>query len=342
MKKKITIRDIARVANVSIGTVDRVIHKRGKVSESALKKVNDAIMDLDYKPNPLARSLKNNVVYTISIYIPNPENDLYWLPCKQGILEIIAEYEAFDLDISVHYYNPLKPDSFLIKGSKLIAKSPDAFLFVPLFERESDVLLKKLRENGILTATFNSMPSNHVDQHVGQDLFLSGRVGAKLISNFIKSSSKIGIVHMDEAFGNAIHMQQKEEGFRSFFKNYHTKYDIHTKTLNSRDVGSVLLDFIRKYDIDTFFVTNSKTYEIVRTLDLLGKKGIIVGYDLLPENTKHLVEGRIQFLIHQAPRQQASLSLKSLVENLLFKKEFPKKQLLPIEIINSENLESYL
>jgi LacI family transcriptional regulator, galactose operon repressor len=102
------------------------------------------------------------------------------------------------------------------------------------------------------------------------------------------------------------------------------------------------LDFIRKCDIDTFFVTNSKTYEIVRTLELLGKKGIIVGYDLLPENTKHLVEGRIQFLIHQAPRQQASLSLKSLVENLLFKKEFPKKQLLPIEIINSENLESYL
>ena len=341
MKKKTTIKDIAKIANVSIGTVDRVIHRRGKVSEKALQKVNEALKELDYKPNPLARSLKNNVVYSISIFIPNPEKDSYWLPCKQGILEIIKEYEAFDLDISVNYYDPLKSGQFFQKGSELIDKLPDAFLFVPLFEHESDVLLKKLSKKNILTATFNSLSRKHVDQHVGQDLYLSGRVGAKLISNFLQPSSKIGIVHIDEAFRNAIHMQQKEKGFRSFFKSYGFKHDIYTKTINSGDIHNVLLNFIEKYGINTFFVTNSKTYEVVQTLELLGKKGIVVGYDLLPENTKYLAEGKIQFLIHQAPRLQASLSLKSLVENLLFKKEFPKKQFLPIEIINSENLGSY-
>ena len=38
MNKKYTIKDIAQMAGVSKGTVDRVLHKRGKVSEDALKK----------------------------------------------------------------------------------------------------------------------------------------------------------------------------------------------------------------------------------------------------------------------------------------------------------------
>ena len=341
MKKKITIKDIARVANVSIGTVDRVLHKRGKVSEKALQKVNDALKELDYKPNPLARSLKNNVIYTISIFIPNPEKDLFWLPCKQGIEEIITEYEAFDVNISVEQYDPYEPVPFLEKGLELIAKSPDVFLFVPLFERESDVLLKKLDKKDILTATFNSLPKNHVDQHVGQDLFLSGRVGAKLIADFLHPSSRIGIVHIEEAFNNAIHMQEKEAGFMSFFETLETDHKIFTKIINT-DVHNHLSHFIESFDINTFFVTNSKTYEVVRTLERLDRKGTIVGYDLLPENVKYLTEGKIQFLIHQAPKLQASLSLKSLVEKLMFKKEYPEKQFLPIEIINSENVKSYL
>lgn len=342
MKKKITIKDIAKLANVSIGTVDRVIHNRGKVSEKALQKVNNALDELDYKPNPLARSLKNNVVHTISILIPDPEKDLYWLPCKKGIEEIILEYEAFDVDISVHYFDPSNPKSFTQKGLELIEKSPNAFLFVPLFELESNMLLRNLRRKDILTATFNSLHKTPVAQHVGQDLYLSGRVGAKLISNFLEPSTKIGIVHIDEAFGNAIHMQQKEKGFRSFFKTYGTKHDIYTKTVSSNNIHNNLFNFIENNGINTFFVTNSKTYEVARALELLDKTGIVVGYDLLPENIRYLTEGRIQFLIHQAPGLQASLSLKNLVENLLFNKNCLKKQFLPIEIINSENLKSYL
>src|SRR5690606_13300766 len=166
MKKKITIKDIAKVANAAIGTVVRVIHNRGKVSEKALQKVNDALKELDYKPNPLARSLKNNVVYSIALLIPDPEKDPYWLPCQQGISEIISEFDAFDVDISVNYFDPSKPGYFSQRGTELIDKKPDAFLFVPLFELESDNLLRQLKERDILIGTFNSLPRNHVDHHV--------------------------------------------------------------------------------------------------------------------------------------------------------------------------------
>ena len=50
-KKKIRIKDIAKLAGVSTGTVDRVLHNRGNVSESARKAVEKVLEQVDYKPN---------------------------------------------------------------------------------------------------------------------------------------------------------------------------------------------------------------------------------------------------------------------------------------------------
>lgn len=58
MQKKHTIRDIAELAGVSKGTVDRVIHKRGHVSPGAFEKVNKLLDEINYQPNLIARNLK--------------------------------------------------------------------------------------------------------------------------------------------------------------------------------------------------------------------------------------------------------------------------------------------
>ncbi|SNZ00465.1 LacI family DNA-binding transcriptional regulator [Flagellimonas pacifica] len=344
MKKKHTIKDIAQAAGVSIGTVDRVLHKRGKVSEKALKAVTDALNNLNYKPNPIARTLKNNTIYSIKVLLPDPEMDPYWKRCMEGINETIEEFSAFDLEIETHCYDPSEPSSFSKTGEQLIqTENLNALLFVPLFEMESNALLKKLGEKQILSATFNSSLSNDlIDQHTGQDLYSSGRVGAKLIHSLIKPDSKIAIVHIDEAFNNAVHMKQKEQGFISFFKDFGS-FQIQTLTLNSNEFEVKFPNFVTQFDtMDAFFVTTSKAYEIVKALKKENKKCSIVGYDLLPRNVSCLKTGEIDFLIHQSPKTQASLGLRGLIETLIFGKEIPKKQLLPIDIVNSENVDSYL
>src|SRR5690606_18493447 len=47
-RKNITIKDIARMSGVSAGTVDRVLHNRGRVSEEALRKVLAVLEQIDY------------------------------------------------------------------------------------------------------------------------------------------------------------------------------------------------------------------------------------------------------------------------------------------------------
>lgn len=60
--KKYTIKDVAELASVSKGTVDRVLHERGKVAQKAFEKVNQVLNELDFKPNPIARNLKDKLI----------------------------------------------------------------------------------------------------------------------------------------------------------------------------------------------------------------------------------------------------------------------------------------
>jgi len=71
-KKNMRIKDIAKAAGVSVGTVDRVLHNRGKVSEDALKKVMEVLNKNEYKPNLIARMLGSNRSYRIVVLLPNP------------------------------------------------------------------------------------------------------------------------------------------------------------------------------------------------------------------------------------------------------------------------------
>ncbi|MDD6685503.1 MAG: LacI family DNA-binding transcriptional regulator [Lachnospiraceae bacterium] len=55
--QKVTLEDVAKDAGVGKGTVDRVIHNRGYVSEEARRKVEQSIKKLGYQLNPVASLL---------------------------------------------------------------------------------------------------------------------------------------------------------------------------------------------------------------------------------------------------------------------------------------------
>ena len=56
-RKNYKIKDIAAMAGVSVGTVDRVLHNRGDVSEKSRKKVEQVLEKILYRPNLLVSSI---------------------------------------------------------------------------------------------------------------------------------------------------------------------------------------------------------------------------------------------------------------------------------------------
>ncbi|MEW8956001.1 LacI family DNA-binding transcriptional regulator, partial [Clostridium sp.] len=73
---KVTIKDVAKEANVAPSTVSRVLSNNPKISEETRKKVMEAIKKLEYKPNAIARSLANNKTRILGVVLPNEAQDL--------------------------------------------------------------------------------------------------------------------------------------------------------------------------------------------------------------------------------------------------------------------------
>lgn len=348
MKKNYTIKTIAELAGVSKGTVDRVIHKRGKVSTKALERVNKVLDSIEYKPNPIAKSLKNNKLYNIAILLPEAEEDPYWLPCYEAIEQVEAEFSHFGIKLNKRPFIPKSAKSFKNALNQIITNKPDAILMVPLLSKEAENAAKKCIEAGIKVATFNNYIKNtKVDFAIGQNLFQSGRVAARLFHMLLGSKASVAILHIDEVFQNASHMQEKELGFKDYFlEKNQLEYNITVHNIKKEpdsSFDSTIQNFITSIDpVAGIFVTTSKSYYLADQSAKTLPKTLIVGYDLVEENILQLKKDHIAFLIHQDPKKQVALSLTHLIEYFLFGKPLQESITLPIDIINSENYIQYL
>lgn len=345
MNKKYTIKDIAQLAGVSKGTVDRVLHNRGKVSSKALENINRVLSEIDYQPNLIARNLKNNKTLHLCVILPDPEKDPFWAPCLTGIEQAIKEFKMYSLVIEAFYFDPNSTASFLAICKEVLALTPNAVLLAPLFHQETKDAVADFYAQGIRVTVFNTqVESDCIQSFVGQDLYLSGRVAAKLM-NAIVDTGEIFIVHLDETYQNAVHMQEKEKGFRAYFdEKQNHGLRISTLILESVTIEKQLTQILSTNpNIVGFFVTTSKAYQVAKIVKKHQYKGLrIIGYDLIAANIEYLNDEVIEFLIHQKPKEQVYLAINALVENFLFEKNIPSQKFLPIDIINTENASFYI
>src|SRR6266540_3863971 len=104
--KRITIRDIARHAKVSAGTVDRVIHNRGKVSADKKMKIEAAVKELNFNPNLLARALSLRNQFTVCSLFPQSfSGKEYWHLPDHGAKQAANSFKDFGFFLETFYYS---------------------------------------------------------------------------------------------------------------------------------------------------------------------------------------------------------------------------------------------
>ncbi|WP_434630731.1 LacI family DNA-binding transcriptional regulator [Thermoanaerobacterium thermosaccharolyticum] len=97
-----TIRDVAEKAGVTVTTVSRVLNNRGYISEKTRKKVYEAMKELNYQPNELARSLYRRKSYLIGLLIPSVSHPFF------AELTSYIEYYAYQNDYKILLCNSLQ------------------------------------------------------------------------------------------------------------------------------------------------------------------------------------------------------------------------------------------
>jgi len=347
--KKLTIKDIAQLAGVSIGTVDRVIHNRGEVSEKTREKIQKITNALNYQPDVLASTLasKKNVKFALLMPYADAESS-FWKAPNTGIVRALDELEHFGLLISIHLFSLTDKYSFLSEANKALNENPDVVLIAPSFQKEAAEVAQKCTERQIPFVFFNSnLPNLNQLCFVGQDALQSGIVAAKLMDYGLKENSEILIVSLLSLLKNNNHILNRKQGFIQYFEtNQEKNCNLHSLDIDSLDVGDVynaLRDSFKEYpSINGIFVTNSRVFHVARFLESEKINNVnLIGFDLTEENIPYLEKGIIKFLINQKPIEQAYRAIITAFNKIVLKKEVSEEILLPIEIVTKENLMYY-
>ncbi len=351
MKNKIVrIKDIAERANVSTGTVDRVLHNRGRVAEDVKDRVLKIIQELNYEPNYEARALGSKKEYRIAAIIPDYNYDVYWFDPKKGIDKAAEELAQYNVQVDFYFFNIESEQSFLKAVENANANDPDGIILAPMFAKATQSCFSQWRKLKIPFVIFNTeMESNKPLCYIGQDYHQSGVLAAKMIHFTNPDPCHILIAHIDEDLENSMHLVSKEKGFMSYFDNLQLEqpYVIKRVELHRRDY----LAFVRQLnnalasypDLRAIYVSNSKAYEIAAYFEQQGISDIkIIGYDLVPKNISYIRNGLISFVINQHPRGQGYRGVLQLANHLVFKKAVKPRRILPLDLITRENLDYYL
>ncbi len=141
----ITIKEIAEIANVSVGTVDRVIHGRDGVSKKTKEKVQNILTEKNFKINNIARSLAMKKRYNLSVLMPDFDTDnLFWKSPLLGVSKAAEEVLSFGIEVKVFTFNQLDKKSYLNSFQKLIDGAPEAVILTPLFLNETKIMISLL------------------------------------------------------------------------------------------------------------------------------------------------------------------------------------------------------
>ena len=344
---RVKITDIARLARVSTGTVDRVIHKRGEVSEKTRTKVERILIELNYQPDILARTLASKRTWTFSVLMPVSANgNDFWSAPLKGIEKALSEISPFGVRINYYFFNQFDRESFAAKALDLLSDSPDSVLFAPVFVNDSMKFIEGCKLRKIHITLFNSL----IDElagipYIGQNSHQSGMVAARLLSYGIHEPGDILIINL--ASGKDYnHIIKREKGFRDFFlQNKISSFNLHTIDFNTATdeiIGQNLPRTFEELDVKGIYVTNSRVYKVADFLESKAIKGSkLIGYDLLPGNIEYLRNGTIDFLISQRPEEQAYKGIIQIFNELILNKNPETLHFIPVDIITRENIENY-
>ena len=339
MERVVTIDDVARAAGVGKGTVDRVLHSRGRVAPETRERVLACIEQLDYKPNKAARMLAKTRAYRIAVCFHDKEAE-FWKQVQDGVDKASEEYKQMGVQVIPFILPEIHIPSQLNVIRKVIDEGYDGLAIVPYYSDEVVRLLNEAVEQGIQVVTFNNREQGAHARYVGTDGVQSGRVAGRLMSmltpvngRYIVFSPGSLMMQMDErleGFQQVVQQRRRDMiccGVYRFMENYDEMYRF-------------TLDEIRKADVDAIYTTYSAVSVVGEAIRDSGleKRIAVVGHDLTPSTIELIRGGYIDASIGQDPERQGYASIDKICRKLLMDEEIVD-EFTKISIAVAENVD---
>lgn len=349
MAKQIKIKDIAMMAGVSAGTVDRVLHNRGNVSERSLRAVEQVLAEVGYRYNIHTSAVSLRKEYRIAIAIPTAIKGEYWGAVQDGINHAITEYSDVKLECLFFFYNQFDIYSCRSSFASIMEQKPDAVIIGPTFRSETQRLCAELEQNNVPYVFVDAViDGTSPVASYSTDQYACGRILGRLLQTLspqdaefaIMSSQRIG----NERSNNSL---ARRKGFIEYFRETGMENRIKETSfsvLEPQESEKKVMKFLKDNPgIKGMAVMNSRGYILADILRRNGAEGItLISFDLTLNNIKGIRDRSITAILCQRPELQGFNALKALIRRLLYNQEEETiHHLMPIDIIVKENLPYY-
>lgn len=202
-----TIRDVAKLANVSTATVSRIINGKGEASPETIRRVQQVIKEVGYRPNSIAKSLSKRNSNMIALIIPTLNNPFF--PELVQAIEIAASKHGYNLYLCNSEDQRSKVEYYL---DSIIDHYACGAIINSLHVNEED--LKRLEERGIPTITIDRTQFSHPYSAIGVN-HKDG--GYQAVSHLIKNNNCKKIVFLSGSDGEKSSLDRLE-GYRDALK----------------------------------------------------------------------------------------------------------------------------
>lgn len=348
---KTTIKDVARYAGVSIGTVDRVVHNRGQVSDQTKLLVMNAIAKLEYKPNIHASLLSSGNALTIACLLPSYTKGDYWDKVNNGFSDSQEEFDAINVNIRLFLYDQYDVSSFKKSYEELLESNPSGVVLPPMFKSATIELVNILKERGIPYVYIDTkLEDENYLAYFGMPLYNSGYLGAHLLTDgaFDSEKDEIAIIriHRDKE-GQSDPMINRRSGFLDYIaENFPdcVMYNIFIDPEDEANINVKLGTFFKDHHNARFIVTfNSRIHLLASFLEFnhLSVRRV-VGFDALDKNMDALRKGLVTSIItlhmNELPHQAVSCLVDFLRNGV---RPSNKDHFLHMDILMKLNQEGY-
>jgi len=267
-----TLKDVASRANVSISTVSYVLNGKKKVKEKTYNNIMQAVTDIGYVPNQVARGLRTKRSLTIGVIVPDISNE-FFPEIFRGI-EDVANANDYSIIMCSTDNDVIREKKYI---STLISKDIDGIIFIGTGKSQDifDVNIK--------------LPIVLVDRKFGEQ-FMS-----VTIDNY--KGGYLATEHLIQQGYKSIALLAGPLYIKNFFDRMHGYIDaladnginyndqlVYECKDTSAEGYSVAMKILKKHNIDAIFASNDLiAFGAIRAASEMGKKipidiGI-VGYD---------------------------------------------------------------
>jgi len=329
---RVTIAAVAAEAGVSNATVSKALNGTDCISPDTVRRVNEAVKKLGYKPNRAAQLLagKNKNIGIIMPYNPEPVFSLF----DNGFTDAIAEYEEYGFTLTKIKYNSTNEAEEFPAGIAKLKETVNGLIFIGSYQAEK--FIHELRSLSIPKVSLQVSVEPSLCPSVTIDDYGVGRMAANFLSLCCR---RVSMIVGDKNVN--IH-KHNIEGFRAEALKRSMEVTAVEESFDSFDSAHAITEkMLRQNPPDGIFVSSYVSPAVCACLEEHGmaEKIKVIGVDIWERTVKHLQNGSLTAAIYQNQPLQARRAVDMIVsmmresvgvipESVLIKPELEKESCL--------------